>query len=363
MYAQAGDRCPSRPKRTFAHFLLSGILWRAFWEKGIAMTEKTAKYTLGIDVGGTKIYTVVVDEKYNILARSKRKTGDGSPTSLLERILASVSDVLAESSLPIEAISTAAIGFPGPLDPIKGIILQATNLPAWNHFPLAQEAQRSLNCPVFIDNDVNLGTFGEAILGAGKGSSNVVGIFLGTGVGGGIVIDGKIYHGSNGTAGELGHIIIQHEGPEGPFGLKGSVEALTSRTSVVNRIKAEIKKGKRSLLEPHFKSSKKIGSSVLAEAYRAGDPVTRKAFHRAAEFVGVTAGSLINLLAPDVVVLGGGVISAIPEAIVPIARQVAFEIALESNRQTSRIEVAALGDDSGALGAAVYARQRFLEAT
>jgi glucokinase len=295
-----------------------------------------------------------------VLVRSKKKTGDGSPNSLLERILASVGDVLTQSGLELKSVSTAGIGFPGPLDPIKGIILQATNLPAWNHFPLAQEAEKSLNCPVFIDNDVNLGTFGEAMLGAGKGSSNVVGIFLGTGVGGGIVIDGKIYHGSNGTAGELGHIIIQHGGPVGPFGLKGSVEALTSRISVINRIKNEIKKGKKSSLELHLKSGKKIGSSLLAEAYRSGDAVTRKAFHRAAEFVGVTAGSLINLLAPDVVVLGGGVVSAIPEAIVPIAKQVAFEIALESNRLTSRVEPAALGDDSGALGAAFYARQRLL---
>ncbi len=322
------------------------------------MTDKTSNYALGIDIGGTKIYTILVDEKYNILARAKKKSGDGSPSSLLERILASVGDALSQTGLELKSITTAGIGFPGPLDPVNGVILQATNLPAWNHFPLAQETQKSLNCPVFIDNDVNLGTFGEAMLGAGKGASNVIGIFLGTGVGGGIVLDRKIYHGSSGTAGEIGHVIIQHGGPVGPFGLKGSVEALTSRISIINRIRSDIKKGKKSSLEPHLKSGKKIGSSLLAEAYRSGDAVTRKAFHRAAEFVGITAGSLINLLAPDVVVLGGGVISAIPEAIVPIASQVAFEIALESNRTTSRVEVASLGDDSGALGAAFYARQR-----
>lgn len=112
------------------------------------------------------------------------------------------------------------------------------------------------------------------------------------------------------------------------------------------------------MLPPLLKTGKKIGSSTLAEAYRSGDTVTRKAFHRTAVYVGVTAGSLINLLAPDVVVLGGGVVSALPEAIIPIAQQVAFEIALESNRSTSRVEAAALGDDSGALGAAYYARQR-----
>lgn len=323
------------------------------------MGDKTSKYALGIDIGGTKIYTIVVDDKYNILARSKKKTGDGSPAGLLERILSSVGDALTQASLDLKAISTAGIGFPGPLDPTLGVILQATNLPAWNHFPLAQEAEKSLNCPVFIDNDVNLGTYGEAMLGVGKGSTNVVGIFLGTGVGGGIVIDGKIYHGSSGTAGEIGHIIIQHGGPPGPFGLRGSVEALTSRTSVINRIKNEIKKGKKSSLEAILKSGKKIGSSTLAEAYRAGDLVTCKSFHRTAVYVGVTAGSLINLLAPDVVVLGGGVVSALPEAIIPIARQVAMEIALESNRLSSRVEAASLGDDSGALGAAYYARQRF----
>jgi glucokinase len=325
----------------------------------MAAQKETPKFSLGIDVGGTKIYTAVVDSNNLILGRGKKKTGDGSPESLLSRIGDSVRSALASAETDLKSVECAGIGFPGPLDPETGVILMATNLPAWNNFPLAQEAASILGCPVFLDNDVNLGTFGEAVAGAGKGAPNVVGIFLGTGVGGGIVLNGKLYHGTHGTAGELGHVIIQHGGPPGPFGLRGSVEALTSRTAVVRRIRKEIKKRKKCCLEEQLKAGKKIASAALAKAYRDGDPVVVKAFHRTAEFVGVTAGSLINLLAPDVVVIGGGVMAAVPEAILPIARKVGYSIALESNRANCKIEPAALGDDSGALGAALYARDRF----
>ncbi|MCG3199280.1 MAG: ROK family protein [Candidatus Omnitrophica bacterium] len=325
------------------------------------MPPKFRGCSLGIDVGGTKIYSLILDENNVILGRGKKKTGDGSPESLLGRMMASVGQALDEAGVDRKNLRCAGIGFPGPLDPKTGIILQATNLPAWNQFPLADEASQFLGCPVFIDNDVNLGTFGEAVLGAGKGSDNVVGMFLGTGVGGGIILNGHIYHGTTGTAGELGHVIIQHGGPPGPFNLRGSVEGLTSRTAIVNRIKKEIKKGKKCALEELLKSGKRIRSSDLADAYHAGDSVVRKTFEQTAEFVGVTIGSLINLLAPDVVVLGGGVMEAMPEAIYPTAKRVAMEIALESNRNHSRIEVASLGDDAGALGGALYARQRLIE--
>ncbi|MBW7937443.1 MAG: ROK family protein [Candidatus Omnitrophica bacterium] len=322
------------------------------------MSSTPSSFALGIDIGGTKIYTVVVDEDYNILGRGKKKTGDGSPGQLMQRLYVSIDEAIQNAGVTFDQIHTAGVGFPGPLDPDKGIILQATNLPAWSHFPLADEISTHINAPVFIDNDVNLGTYGEAMLGAGAGAKNVIGIFLGTGVGGGIIIDGKIYHGTAGTAGEVGHVIIQHGGIPGPFGLKGSVEGLTSRNAIIRSIRNDIKKGKKSSLEVLFKSGKKIGSSQLAAAYRDGDSVVIKAFHHAAELVGVTMGSLINLLAPDVVILGGGVISAVPEAVVPIAKKVAMRIMLESNRKTSRIEIAALGDDAGALGAAFYARHR-----
>jgi glucokinase len=322
---------------------------------------RSPKCALGIDVGGTKIYSLVIDSDNNILGRGKKKTGDGSPESLMSRMMASAGQALENASIDRESLLVAGIGFPGPLDPEQGIILQATNLPAWKNFPLAQEASQFLGCPVFVDNDVNLGTFGEAVLGAGMASKNVVGIFLGTGVGGGIVIDGKIYHGSFGTAGELGHFIIQYGGPKGPFGLQGSVEALTSRTAIFNQIKAEVKKGKKCKIDDLLKSGKRAGSAQLASAYREGDIVVRKALNRAAKFVGVTVGSLINLLAPDVVVIGGGLMTAIPEAILPIAKKVSYKIALSSHRDKCRVEAAALGDDAGAIGAALYARQRFTQ--
>lgn len=318
-------------------------------------------YTLGIDIGGTKIYAVVLDADNKILARAKKKTAEGTPGVILTRMLAAAEECVGLAGLTHQDIQCAGVGFPGPLDLKTGTILLAANLPEWSGFPLSDEASRVLKCPVFVDNDVNLGTYGEAILGAGHGAPNVVGIFLGTGVGGGIILNGKIYHGATGTAGEIGHTIVRHGGPIGPFGLKGSLEGLTSRTALIRFIRRQIKKGKKSSLEPLLKSGKRIGSMALSKAYRQRDPVVVMAFRRTATYLGSSVGSIINFLAPDVIILGGGLVEAVPEGIMPLTRKVAMKVALSSNRAHCKIEEAALGDDAGAVGAALYARQRIQE--
>ncbi|MCA9410086.1 MAG: ROK family protein [Candidatus Omnitrophica bacterium] len=315
-------------------------------------------YTIGIDVGGTKIYSILVDSSNNILAISKKKTKKGTPDFVLERTKGCLEDLFEKGGLQASDISGIGVGFPGPLDPDQGIVFEATNLPEWDHFPLAEKISEISNTPVFLDNDVNLGTLGEALAGAGHGAQNVIGIFLGTGVGGGIVLGGQLYRGTSGTAGEVGHMIIHHNGPKSPRNLRGTVEGLTSRTSVVSKIVKEIKKGGSSSLKSLVDKNSEIKSRPIAEAFRAGDKLVKGVLDETAEYVGVIVGSLGNLLAPDVVVLGGGLVEAVPEAILPKAREVAKTIVVPSAWELMKIEAAELGDNSGAMGGAILARQK-----
>jgi len=316
------------------------------------------KYTLGVDVGGTKIYTLLLDDENRIVSTTKVKTHLGTPSVILEKIRMSICDVLTQASLQFVDLLAIGVGFPGPLNPWEGIVIEATNLPKWDNFPLTAEISALAGCPAFLDNDVNLGTFAEALVGAGDGASNVVGIFLGTGVGGGLIFNKQIYHGTSGTAGEIGHMVVQYGGRKSPRKLTGSVEGLTSRTSVVERIEGAIKKGTKSSLSINLRQEKKIKSSSLAKAYRQNDKLVIRILHETATFVGVTVGSLVNLLAPDVIVLGGGLVEAIPEAILPIARKVAARISVPAAWKTVRLEEAKLGDNAVAMGAALLARQQ-----
>lgn len=315
-------------------------------------------YTIGMDVGGTNIYSILVDENNQILATSKKKTKEASPKVLLSRIETTFQELLEKSGVQASQVSGIGVGFPGPLDPDTGIVFEATNLPAWDHFPLAEKVSQLCGVPVFLDNDVNLGTLGEAAAGAGEGAENVVGIFLGTGVGGGIVLGGQLYRGRAGTAGEVGHMIIHHKGPKSPRNLRGSVEGLTSRSSVVKRIKSKINKGKSSVLRPILAKGEAIKSRQIAQAYRGGDKVVKEVLNETAEYVGVIVGSLANLLAPDVIVIGGGLVEAVPEAIISIARSTAKKIVVPSTWKMLKIEPAKLGDNSGPMGGAILARQK-----
>jgi glucokinase len=321
------------------------------------MPDAENSYTIGVDVGGTKVYTILIDSKNQVLARSKKKSREGNPNIILDRITGTIAAVTESSNVPLDRVAGIGIGFPGPLNPDTGVVLEATNLPGWDHFPLADEVKKQTGRPAFLDNDVNLGTLGEALAGSGKGASNVIGIFLGTGVGGGIVLGKKLYHGTSGTAGEVGHMIIQHGGRKSPRGLFGTVEGLTSRVSVVDQLVEAISSGTKSSLSSIVKSGNRIRSRAIAKAYRDGDKLVVDTLHRTAEFVGVTVGSLINFLAPDVVVLGGGVMEAIPESILPIAKKVAKSIAVPGAWKHVQIVEAELGDDAGAMGGALLARQ------
>ena len=223
---------------------------------------------VGVDMGGTKILSAVIDAEGNILGTAKVPTKAEEGTSVvIDRIANCIQKAIDESGVTSDSIQAVGIGAPGPLDPTTGVVIFAPNL-GWRDVPLKAELEARVGIPTFVDNDVNVGTLGEHAFGAGKGVQNVVGIFVGTGIGGGIILQGELFHGASKTAGEIGHIIVKAGGPRCGCGTRGCLEALASRTAMTKQFqKAILKKGKKSVLSKLTNGDlSAIRSGVLAKA-------------------------------------------------------------------------------------------------
>ena len=227
-----------------------------------------SEFILGIDLGGTKVLSAVIDASGDILGRAKKRTQKMTTgEQVCERLLESAHLALEESGIPIEKIAAVGIGSPGPLDPQTGIIEFTPNLP-FRDFPLREKIEQALGRPVYINNDVNIGTFGEWKLGAGVGAVNMVGIFVGTGTGGGLILDGKLFEGSNRVAGEIGHMIVELDGPKCGCGNNGCLESIASRTAIARDIYRRIRKGQKSTLTDKLKGDPPaVRPKALARAY------------------------------------------------------------------------------------------------
>lgn len=315
---------------------------------------------IGVDMGGTKILSAVVNESGDILATAKIPTQAKDDTSIvIDRIADSIKEAFQKSGVAVDTIQAIGIGAPGPLDPQTGVVIFAPNL-GWKNVPLKTELEERLDIPTFVDNDVNIGTLGEHTYGAGKGIQNLVGIFVGTGIGGGIILNGELFHGASKTAGEIGHIIVKAEGPKCGCGTRGCLEALASRTAMTKALrKAILKKGKKSILTKLTGGDLElIRSGTLAKALRSKDKLTVKVFKQTTKYLGVGIGSIVNFLNPDMIVLGGGVVEALDDKFIDNIRKAAKKYALPDTLKGVQIVRAELGDDAGVLGAAALARQR-----
>ncbi len=318
---------------------------------------------IGVDLGGTKILAGVVDAENRVLGRAKRPTPakEGGET-LLQTMIEAVEEAITESSVPLAELAALGVGSPGPLDTERGIILFSPNL-ALKDFPIGPRLAEHFTRPVLLQNDVTVGGYGEFRLGAGRGYSNVLAAFVGTGIGGCVVLDGKLHTGLTGNAGEIGHIMIKAKGPQCGCGRHGCLEALASRTAITRRIRKAIKKGNESALSDQLRSkSARLKSKELSAAYAVGDPVTVQEVHRAAHYLGLGLGSLINVLSPDIVIVGGGVTEALGEGYVELVRGSARAQAMADPDCVTPIVAGALGDDAGLLGAALMARELYAPA-
>ena len=315
----------------------------------------------GIDLGGTSMKVLVVDAKNSILGEARAPTRrSGKPSGILGEIAGTVDEAIAVAGLRRRDLAAASIGAPGSIDRHRGVVHEAPNL-GWSEFPLGPQLERRLRIPVLVDNDVNVGTVGEHILGAGAGTNNMVGIFVGTGIGGGIIADRRLYEGSIGGAGEIGHTVVLIDGPICSCGHRGCVEALASRWAMERDVRAAIKAGRKSIVLDLMKRKGKprMTSSIMNAALKRNDHVMRDVLKRAQYCLGILAANVVNLLDPECVVIGGGIATRLGERFVAPIRDAAARYFLrEGDAQRIRIVAGRLGDDAGALGAVVLARQR-----
>lgn len=316
---------------------------------------------VGIDLGGTKILAGVIGPENQILGRAKRPTpAAAGGDAILKAMVEAVDEALATAGMGREDVAAVAVGSPGPLDSETGVILFSSNLNV-KDFPLGPLLSTTLQRPVLLQNDVRVGGYGEYRLGAGRGYKNVFTAFVGTGIGGCLVMNGSMVTGSTGNAGEVGHIIVKAGGPRCGCGRRGCLEALASRTAITRRITKAIRQGvPTSLAEKILKKGGKLKSGDLSEAVAQGDNVATREVRRAAHFLGLGLGSVANLFGPEIIIIGGGVAEALGEPWVEQVRIATREQALIDPEGKIKIERGALGDDAGMLGAGLMAREKFL---
>jgi glucokinase len=317
-------------------------------------------YVIGMDLGGTKILGAAVDRKDRIVAEAKTKTKpEDGPDAVIERIARTARQAARRAKLGWVDVGGIGIGAPGPMDPTTGVVYNPPNLPGWDEIALGPRLSEALGVPVNVENDVNLGTLGEYALGAGQGTADMVGIFVGTGVGGGLILDGKLRSGFRHAAGEVGHMIVLADGPVCGCGRRGCLESVASRTAIERDIQLGLAAGRESRISELMGDGGRLTSGVLAQAMRQGDPLVTEIMGRAQWYLGLLTASVVNLVDPEMVVFGGGVVEALgDEFLAPIrvtARQYYIQ---QAGADRVGIVAAKLGDHAGVLGAAVLARQR-----
>lgn len=311
------------------------------------------KPVIGIDLGGTKILGGVVTPKGEILARAKKKTqADKGPEQILDRIV-DVARMAAETAeIDVSDCAGLGIGAPGQIDFESGSIVYAPNL-GWKNVALCDHLAKELGIPVKLDNDVNIVAVAEHRWGMGKGIDNLVAISVGTGIGSGIILNGQLWHGFNGTAGEIGHCVIDQDGPKWKPSNRGCIEAMASRTAIAKKLVKAMKQGaKTSLKKVSKQTSTEIRSKLLLVAAEAGDKLVVSELLDASRLLGITAGNVINFLNPEMIVFGGGVIEAMGHLLMPTIEETARDYAIANSAENVKIVASELGDDAGLLGAA-----------
>jgi glucokinase len=271
------------------------------------MTElKDKTPILGVDVGGTKVAVGLVDHDGKILAQGRKPmVARGTAEAGLQAVASAIDSLALSSPGGIHSIGICA---PGPLDPKTGVVLNPPNLPCWRDFPLAEKLVSMYHVPVKVDNDANAAALAETRWGAARGYRYVFYATIGTGIGSGIVLDGRIYHGNTGSAGEGGHVSIDYSGPVCGCGKRGCIEILASGPAIGARARAKLATGSRSgILELAKGNLADVTSEMVGKAYGAGDSLAREVLQETVELLTAWLGNIVDLLDPDVLVMGGGV--------------------------------------------------------
>ena len=316
---------------------------------------------VGIDMGGTRLRALVVNAENKTLGMQRAPTNaKQKPDHLVADIAVLVEGAVQSAGLQLPDVRAVSMGVPGAVDAESGRVFHAPNL-GWKNVPLGSKLTALLKVPVFIENDVHVGVMGEYILGAGRGARELVGIFVGTGIGGGIILGGRLYEGARGSAGEVGHIIIEINGPLCGCGNRGCAEALASRTAMERDVRAAIRRGEKSIVLKLMKERgrERMTSSIIERALKERDPVMEKVMEHAQFCLGILVANVVNMLDPECVVIGGGIAARLGKDYVTPIRRTAYQYFLRRNdARRVKIVPGLLGDDAGPLGAVALARQR-----
>ncbi|WP_210469808.1 ROK family protein [Sporosarcina sp. 6E9] len=309
--------------------------------------ENEMSYVVGVDLGGTKIATALHDQKGTVIHRVQYQTTTlKSAEEVINCLVNSVNEVRGD--YPIAGVGVAS---PGAVDTEKGLILKGTNLPEWSNIPLQQEMESKLKLPVKVVNDANAAAWGEYYAGAGKDSKTMVYVTLSTGIGSGIVLDGKLLLGSNGFAGELGHTVIGQEGAICSCGQVGCWEVLASGTAMARFATVAAAKNFTLMTELAKQDGTPIGAKHLFEANRQGDMIASEVVDKVTDYVALGLKNIVHTFNPDCIVIGGGVSLAGDDLFRPVLKKTR-NLVMEPYRETFRIVPALLGDDVGVIGAA-----------
>jgi glucokinase len=325
----------------------------------MAETTSKAEYLVGVDLGGTKILSGIFKNSLECVGTAKLSTkAQRGVDKVIERIARCVQDAVDEADLSFKQIAGIGIGAPGAVDFGSGTIIFAPNLDGWKDVPLKKELEKQLGVPVFVENDCNIAMLGVYVAELKSKPRHVVGIFVGTGIGGGLVINGELFSGYGHTAGEIGHMVLDINGPKCGCGNKGCFEALASRTAIFQQIKAGVKDGQKTLLTEMLGDDLgDLRSGDLRKAIRRGDKFVDRVVEGAAQYIGIATANLVNLLNPEVVVLGGGVIEALQDEMMSVIVETARDYAMPGAMKGVEIIASKLGDSAGITGGAVLARR------
>ncbi|MCD6232696.1 ROK family protein [Candidatus Aerophobetes bacterium] len=322
----------------------------------------TSLYIMGIDLGGTNIVSLLINKKGEIITRDKRKAlAEEGKEKTISQIVESAKAVIEKGrnkGISFQSILGIGIGSPGPLNTKEGIIYFAPNLPGWKNVPLKNILEKKLNIPVFLENDANAAALGEWWIGAGRDVNNLVLFTLGTGIGGGIIINGEVLHGFRDTAAEIGHMIIHEEGLLCNCGTKGCLEAYASATGVVRRTISALKKGAKSILTEMVNNHlKEITCKMVYQAAKKGDKLCKWITEETGRYLGIGIANMVNILNPEMIILAGGMIEAKDLLFNPVIKY-AQKYALKASIEKVKIVPAHLGDNAGAIGAAATVLKR-----
>ncbi len=316
-------------------------------------------WVAGVDLGGTSLLAVVADDRGKVLGEHGVATvRDQGPGKILDQIAEAVSTAAAAAKVGVKDLKGVGIGACGAVDPKSGVVRVAPNL-GWIDVPVADKLSKKLGVPIFVENDVHVAVLGEHAYGAAVGAKLAVGIWVGTGIGGGIIANGKLFRGARGSAGEIGHMVVLADVPHCSCGRRGCVEALASRTSMERDLRQAAKAGRKTkmLKRMEKKAKDRMTSSVIEWGLDEGDTLMKEIFHRAQHYLGLLTSNLVNTLDPEVVVIGGGLAERMGDRFVkPIRRVARSHFLNQHDLESVKIAPSTLGAYSGALGACVLAR-------